>query len=71
MQSDGVVLALPLCHSLLAWLVGVRRPAVSRAANELEREGRLRRLPDDSWWLGRQPPEGLAELTVVGQRVAA
>ena len=70
-QADGVVLPLPLCHSLLSWLVGARRPAVSRAINELEREGRLARRPDDTWWLGRQRPQGSANLSLAAQRVAA
>ncbi|MBA3301726.1 MAG: Crp/Fnr family transcriptional regulator [Thermoleophilaceae bacterium] len=70
-QAEGMWLRAPLCHSLLSWLVGARRPAMSRAINELERSGRLARCPDGTWWLGRQRPEGLGELALPAQPVAA
>ena len=70
-QADGIVLPLPLCHGLLAWLVGARRPAVSTAVNELERAQLLARRPDDTWWLSREMPEALAKLTAYAREVAA
>lgn len=70
-QPDGVLLPLPLCHGCLAWLVGARRPAVSGALKKLERAQLLARRPDDTWWLGREMPESVAELTFAAQRVAA
>ncbi len=71
MRADGVVLRVPLCHALLSWIVGARRPAVSRAINELERAGRIAHLPDGTWWLGRQHPVGFSRLSPGDQHVAA
>lgn len=70
-QDDQMLLRVPLCHVLLAWLVGARRPAMSRAINELERAGRLARHPDGTWVLGRERPEGFADGALPAQRVAA
>jgi CRP-like cAMP-binding protein len=70
-QGEGMLVKVPLCHVLLSWLVGARRPAMSRAINELERAGQLARRPDGMWWLGRQRPEGFGQLTRVTQPVAA
>lgn len=70
-QPEGMWLRVPLCHALLSWLVGARRPAMSRAVNELERTGRLARCPDGTWWLGRQRPEGLGEPALPAQPLAA
>lgn len=70
-QADGMVMRVPLCHMLLAWLVGARRPAISRAIKELKRAERLAQLPDGTWWLGRQPPEGFGEPALLAQSVAA
>jgi CRP-like cAMP-binding protein len=69
-HPDGVTLPVPLCHGLLSWLVGASRPAVCRAANELERAGLVAHRPDGTWWLDHQPPEGLA-LTTGAQPVAS
>lgn len=70
-QADGVVLPLPLCHGLLAWLTGARRPAVSRAINELERAGRLARLPDETWWLGGGSLEAFEDGSIAKEFAAA
>lgn len=70
-QPGGAILPLPLCHTLLAWLVGARRPAVSRALKELERAGQVERRPDDTWWLARAPAERSAERASPPQHVAA
>lgn len=70
-QPDGVVMNVPLCHMLVAWITGTRRPAISRAINELERSGRLAHRPDGTWWLGRQAPEGFGDPALLAQPVAA
>lgn len=70
-QGDGVVLALPLCHSLLSWTVGAQRAAVCRALKELERAELVVRRPDRTWWLARPVSEHVAEPTVAAERVAA
>ena len=70
-QAEGTLVRVPLCHMLLSWLVGARRPAVSRAIGELERAGRLARGPDGTWWLSQQRPEGLGEPTPPAQILAA
>lgn len=57
--SRGMVLPLPLTHELLAQLVGARRPSVSRALKELERDEIVLRRPDGSWWLSPRSPEGV------------
>jgi CRP/FNR family transcriptional regulator, cyclic AMP receptor protein len=53
---DGVVLALPLTHQLLAQVTCLRRPTVSSALGQLARAGRLSRLPGSGWLLYGQPP---------------
>lgn len=60
-QDNGVSLGVPLCHVLLSWLVGARRPAASRAINQLEREGTLVAKRDGTWWLGPQRPEAFGD----------
>lgn len=70
-QADGIVMRVPLCHVLVAWLVGARRPAISRAINELERAGQLAHRIDGTWWLGRHRPEGFGEPTPDAEPVAA
>jgi CRP-like cAMP-binding protein len=56
-RPDGVALALPLTHALLADMVAASRPAVSAAAAKLARRGYLRR--ERRLWLlrGGTPPE--------------
>ena len=50
--ADGVSVAVPLTHDVIAMLVGVHRPTVTSALRGLEREGRLRRVTRDRWLLG-------------------
>lgn len=47
--SDGVVLPSFLSHTVLAALVGVRRPSLTTALAELSDPGLLRRLADRRW----------------------
>lgn len=61
-ETEGMFLPLPLCQSLLSWLVCARRESVSRALKELERADLVASLADATWWVGRRPPECVAEL---------
>jgi len=70
-ESEGVVLPLRLSHEMLAQLVGAQRPPVSRALKELDQAGLASRRPDGSWWLGRMPSEGLADLAHPDEPVGA
>jgi CRP/FNR family transcriptional regulator, cyclic AMP receptor protein len=56
MSREGVVLPVPLSHSLLADMVAAGRSPVTHALSELERFGLVRRRPDRSWCLGGAPP---------------
>jgi CRP/FNR family transcriptional regulator, cyclic AMP receptor protein len=51
---QGVAVPLVLSHSVLADLVGARRPTVSTALGKLADRGELRRLPD-GWLLSGEP----------------
>jgi hypothetical protein len=70
-EAEGTVLPVPLCHALLSWLVGARRPAVSRAVNELERVELLARRADGTWWVGRPTAAEVVELPLIEGPVAA
>ena len=48
-SPDGVLVALPLTHAVIASLVGARRPTVTSALSELRDSARLRRTP--AGWL--------------------
>ena len=54
-RSDGIVVPLRLTHSVLADLVAARRPTVTSALSELNRQGVLRAV-DDGWLLTGDPP---------------
>lgn len=47
--SDGVVLPAFLSHTVLAALVGVRRPSLTTAIASLAENGLFNRLPDRRW----------------------
>lgn len=49
--GDGVVVPLQLTHETIARLVGARRPSVSTALKQLERDGRLTRTERGEWLL--------------------
>jgi hypothetical protein len=55
MTGDGVLLPLNISHRLLGQLVGARRPTVSTAAAELERQGLVHRRTDGAWLLLGEP----------------
>lgn len=48
---EGILLPLPLTHAILGQLVGARRPTVSLAVKQLEREGALARATGGAWLL--------------------
>lgn len=53
-NGDGVMLPAFFTHSVLAALIGARRPSLTTAMGEMVRTGRLRRLDDRRWLLTRQ-----------------
>jgi CRP/FNR family transcriptional regulator, cyclic AMP receptor protein len=59
---DGVVLAMPVTHAMLANIVGSRRPSVTTALGRLERGGSINRLADGRWLLHGEPPAEFARL---------
>ena len=71
-EADGMHLPVPLCHTLLSWLVIASRPAVSRAMKELERDGLVEVCADGSWLLRGRAPRDLANAACSwGQPIAA
>lgn len=50
-RTDGVLVAVPVTHAMLAKLVGARRPSVTTALGALRRRGKLERVPDEGWLL--------------------
>jgi CRP-like cAMP-binding protein len=53
MTADGVRIALPLTHEILAMLVGTHRPTVTIALQRLARAGLLTRERQDMWLLSQ------------------
>jgi CRP/FNR family transcriptional regulator, cyclic AMP receptor protein len=60
-RADGVLVPLRLTHSVLADLVGARRPTVSSALAELARK-RLLSSTERGWLLEGPPPPELCQL---------
>ena len=58
---EGVVLPLRMTHSLLARIVGARRPSVSTALGRLQERGLVERTEAGHWVLRGQPPGDLEE----------
>jgi CRP/FNR family cyclic AMP-dependent transcriptional regulator len=52
--ADGVTLPAYLSHTVLAALIGVRRPSLTTALRALEAAGTVRRLPDRRWVIAPQ-----------------
>lgn len=59
---EGVVLPLRMTHSMLARIVGARRPSVSTALGKLTERGLLDRGPGGEWILLGSPPSDLEQL---------
>jgi CRP-like cAMP-binding protein len=55
LREGEIFLPVEFHHSALAYLVAARRPSVSTALGELQREGTLERAPD-GWILRGDPP---------------
>jgi CRP/FNR family cyclic AMP-dependent transcriptional regulator len=53
---DGVLLDLPVTHSMLGTIIGSRRPSVTTALGRLARRGAVERLEDGRWLLHGEPP---------------
>jgi CRP-like cAMP-binding protein len=62
MTPDGARVSLPVTHSVLASIVGARRPSVTTALGRLQDQGLIERLPDGAWLLHGSPPEDYALL---------
>ncbi|HWI73792.1 MAG TPA: helix-turn-helix domain-containing protein [Baekduia sp.] len=59
---DGVLVPLPINHTMMARFVGAQRPTVSQAVGELTRRGEVQRLEDGGWLLkGTFPDHALGE----------
>ena len=56
---EGVRIALPLSHGMIAKLVGSRRPTVTTAMGKLREEGKILRTDDGAWILCGAPPDDL------------
>ena len=62
MTRDGARINLPVTHSVLASVVGARRPSVTTALGRLQEQGLIERLPDGAWLLHGSPPDDYARL---------
>ncbi|HYZ29059.1 MAG TPA: helix-turn-helix domain-containing protein [Thermoleophilaceae bacterium] len=62
MTKEGARVNLPVTHSVLASVVGARRPSVTTALGRLQDEGLIERLPDGAWLLHGAPPTEFARL---------
>src|SRR3954452_13421857 len=60
MTVEGARVKLPVTHSVLASVVGARRPSVTTALGRLQDHGLIERLPDGAWLLLGSPPEDFA-----------
>jgi CRP/FNR family cyclic AMP-dependent transcriptional regulator len=56
---EGVLLPIPINHTMMARFVGAQRPTVSQAVGELVRRGEVARLEDGGWLLKGSFPEHL------------
>ena len=62
MTREGARVNLPVTHSVLASVVGARRPSVTTALGRLQDEGLIERLTDGEWLLHGAPPTEFAQL---------
>jgi CRP-like cAMP-binding protein len=58
---DGVLVPMPINHTMMARFVGAQRPTVSQAVGELVRRGDVVRLSDGGWLLKGSFPEHLLD----------
>ena len=59
---DGIVIPVPLTHTLIANVIGARRPSTTTAIGRLGERGLLERRADGSWLLRGDPPKTFADL---------
>jgi CRP/FNR family cyclic AMP-dependent transcriptional regulator len=71
MTIDGARVHIPVTHSVLASVVGARRPSVTTALGRLQAEGLIERLPDSGWLLRGEPPADFATGRAEGATAAA
>jgi hypothetical protein len=57
--ADGVLVPLPINHTMMGRLVGAQRPTVSQAVGELTRRGALERTEDGGWLLHGEFPQDI------------
>jgi len=62
MTRDGARVHLPITHSVLASVVGARRPSVTTALGRLEAQGMIERLGDGEWLLRGAPPDAYSAI---------
>ena len=62
MTTEGARVRLPVTHSVLASVVGARRPSVTTALGRLQDAGLIERLADGAWLLHGAPPEDYARI---------
>jgi CRP/FNR family cyclic AMP-dependent transcriptional regulator len=72
-HPEGIRVPLVLSHRLIGALVGARRPTVSTALTHLAERDRVRRQPDGTWLLARDPgpPPALEDQLRAPYRVLA
>jgi CRP/FNR family cyclic AMP-dependent transcriptional regulator len=58
---EGVLVPVPINHTMMARFVGAQRPTVSQAVGELVRRGDVERLADGGWLLKGSFPEQLLD----------
>ena len=69
---NGIAIAVPLTHEMLAKLVGATRPSVTTALGRLAARGVLVREPDGLWRLAHDSAEMLDPVPVdVDTRLAS
>jgi CRP/FNR family transcriptional regulator, cyclic AMP receptor protein len=62
MTKDGARVCLPVTHSVLASVVGARRPSVTTALGRLQDERRIELVGAGEWLLHGSPPADFARL---------
>ena len=63
MTPEGARVHLPITHSVLASVVGARRPSVTTAIGRLQDKGLVQRRGDGSWLLIGEPPADYGRVT--------
>jgi hypothetical protein len=64
MTPEGARVRIPVTHSVLASVVGARRPSVTTSLGRLQDEGLIERVDRGEWLLHGEPPADLLRLDV-------